>query len=143
MTLDDRLNMAKLKHRLRFIAVLTTVLMMAAAPILQAHQSFDGCNVAYESCGCGCCCGTGEAASHDASSLNGKCCCSVSSPATETKVPLEAKLRPPTNPDVLSTVMPAISPTTVVELDHLKTTRTGQRLAHGPPLYILNASFII
>ncbi|MBU8934848.1 MAG: hypothetical protein KOO62_12735 [candidate division Zixibacteria bacterium] len=135
--------MNRLKNKLRLIVALTTILMVAATPILQAHQSDDHCNTGYESCGCGCSCGQVEAPLSKADMLEDVCCCNVSTPAPTTPPPLDAQLRPTINPDIFITVMSVTSQITVVEIQLYQAARTGQRLAHGPPLYVLNASYLI
>ena len=138
----DNLNMYQFSNRLKLTSVVIIALFLAAAPGLQAfhlsRMSYD-CS---RSCCSGICCDQSKAPA-DALSLKSSCCCRVSAPEAEAEVPYEAQLRPITNPDTYAEVTSATSLETVVEIVFSPTDRTSQPSAHGPPLYLLNASLLI
>jgi len=141
--LGDNTNMNRLKHIFRLITIIATVLIVGAAPYLQAGQSNDLGNDCTKACCCGCSHGPYDIPLEETDAVDNSCCCSVSAPVTETEAPLAPQLLPKTNPDSFAPVMSSAALITVAEIRPHQTARYSQPLAHGPPLYVLNASFII
>jgi len=135
--------MYRLKNILRLISVLAIVLIVGTAPYLQAYQS----NYLDDDCSKSRCCGCsheqGEVPLNEAVSVESSCCCSVSAPVTETEAPLEPQLLPTTSPDTFATETSATSHITVVETEPYQAAQINEPSAHGPPLYVLNASYLI
>ncbi len=135
--------MYRLKNRLRLISVLIATLTFLVAPCLQAYQSNCASDDPPESCCGGCSCGPAEAPFSEAPLVDSSCCCSVSAPATRTEVPLEAQLGSTAKSVTFAVVASAVAHITVVETERYQTARINQQSAHGPPLYVLNASYLI
>ena len=135
--------MNRYKNTLRFILTLVTTLIVAVAPFLQATQLSQMNRVCSESCCCGCNHEQNEVLPDVDLSLNGSCCCKVSSPATETAVPLEAQLLPNANVEAPVVVVTEPIPVTVIRNKPRWDIASSLQQSHGPPIFILNASFLI
>ena len=135
--------MLRLKDKLKLILALVIALVIVAVPCLHAWQiSYVG-GACPESCCCGYSCGQCEASPVEVPLLESSCCCNVSTPTTETEFPLEAQLRPISYPELFNTVKLVAPRVTVVEIESFHIVQINQHSVHGPPLYVLKASYLI
>jgi len=117
------------------------VLALATAPALQAYQLGQVANC----CSMSCCSGYGQNAvpTSEAGIIETCCCCHFSNREPATEIPLETQQRVESRPDTLAGV-------TGTSLDHQvaiavfdENIKIGLPLAHGPPLYLLNSTYLI
>jgi hypothetical protein len=137
------MSMLKLKKTIRTALTVLTVLTLGAAPCLQAYQLSN----VDSSCSISCCCGCGhsQSGSLDSESITREdsCCCQVSNPEPITEIHLEAQPRPISNPDTFADITCAVSDNLLSDIVYDQTFRIDIPLAPGPPLYVLNSSYLI
>jgi hypothetical protein len=136
------MNMQRLKKILRTALVVLTALTFAAAPCLQTYQlSCDG-GVCSASC-CSCSCGQSSVPDGEKLTVVGVCCCQVSDPEPAAEAPFEAQPRPISNPDAFAGIICVVSANLLTDTVSNQTFRIDIPLAPGPPLYILDSSYLI
>ena len=136
------MNMQRLKKILRTALAVLTALTLAATPCLQAYQL--GCD--RSSCSTSCCscsCSQSSVPDSETITIEGVCCCQISNPEPMAEVPFEAQPRPISNPDTFADITCAVSDNLLTDIVSDQTFRIDIPLAPGPPLYILNSSYLI
>lgn len=136
------MNMQRLKKILRTALAVLTALTLAATPCLQAYQlSCDrsNCSTSY----CGCRCSQNSVPDSESIAIEGSCCCQISNPEPIAEIPFEAQPRPISNPDTFAGTTCAVFDNLLTVTVSDQTFRIDIPLAPGPPLYILNSSYLI
>ena len=137
------MNMQRLKKILRTALVVLTALTLAAAPCLQAYQLGHVSSDCSNSCCCDCSCGQTCVLSREGTTIEGVCCCQISNPEPVAEIPFEAQPRPVAYPDTFAEVTCAVLDNLLTDTVSDQTFRIDIPLAPGPPLYILNSSYLI
>lgn len=135
--------MLQIKDKFKFMLALFISLVIVGVPCLHAWQINGAGGTCTVSFSCGYSCGQGEAPSVEIPLLESPCCCNVSTPTKETEYPLEAQLRPTSNPELFNTVKLVAPRISVVEIESSHIVKINQHSVHGPPLYALKASYLI
>ena len=136
-------NVQRLKTTSRTALTMVAVLVLAATPCLQALQLGQG----DHSCGMAGCggsrCNEDSALTGATAAIEGSCCCSVSDPEPVVHVAFEAQPRPASSSDALGEVACVTSDILMTATVPDQAPETDIPSAHGPPLYILNSSYLI
>lgn len=133
-------NMRKYRDIFKAVAIVLTALTLAAAPCLQAYQLSQTGSSCSRSCNCDVSSPSDQAVE---AAVGGACCCRVSSPEPAVEVPLEAQSRPAANPDTFAEATSTVPGNIVSVAVSRQTFTVGLPLTHGPPLYVLNSSYLI
>ncbi len=136
------MNMQRMKKILRTALAVLTALTLAATPCLQAYQlSCDrsNCPTSY----CSCRCSQNSVPDSESIAIEGSCCCQISNPEPMAEIPFEAQPRPVAYPDTFADITCAVLDNLLTDTVSDQTFRIDIPLVPGPPLYILNSSYLI
>ena len=136
------MNMQRLKKILRTALAVLTALTLAATPCLQAYQLSCDRSSCSPSC-CSCSCSQNSVPDSESIAVEGSCCCQVSNSEPIAEIPFEAQPRPISNPDTFADITCAVSDNLLTDTVSDQTFRIDIPLVPGPPLYILNSSYLI
>lgn len=138
-----RKNMQRLKRTLRIAVAVLTAAVMVAIPNLQAYQLSHVGSSCSISCCCSCSCDQNSSPASESTTIEGSCCCRVSSPEPDAEIPFEAQPRPVSKSDTFAEPTCAASDNLLADTVSDQIFKIDIPLTHGPPLYVLNSSYLI
>ena len=135
--------MYRFVEKSRFIVALLTVLVIAAAPFLQAGLSVQVSNACSATCCCNSSGGESETPAEGLELTRGSCGCSMSLPATQREIPFEANLNISGDSESYVGEPTEVIEFVIAETEFKETVQISELTAHGPPLFVLHASYLI